>query len=199
MIRQATTVCTALVLVAGLATAARADHFDRRGSERIADLAADLARAADDGYQLTRRLAYARHSNDEDLMRDFRALERAVDRFHRATLRARTPFEARREMQEVTDRYYELRGTFGSFHGSVRVREAFHRINAPMEELYRLYTGRDLYRDDPNVRGRRAPGQRGGVLTRRNLDTPEARRGGQDGNGRTRPGERQARPRGRRP
>lgn len=134
------------------ATPAPAEHA-RRPMERIAGLAHELELAAQDAYHLTHE--HGRGYTAHELRRNFEALERAANRFHEQAHHARSPFETERDFRRLADRYYETRRTFRGFHGSTRVRQAFHRINTPMESLYRVYTGRDLYRDDPYVRTHR--------------------------------------------
>lgn len=147
---RAVTVALALAVMATLAPVASAEHVERRQAERLAGLAHDLEEAAHDAYYLTHR--YGHGPVARDLLRDFRSLERAANRFHEEAHYARAPYEARRELHRLAERYYEVRYTFRRFHGSSHVRQAFHRINRPMEVLYRFYTGRDLYRDDPYAR-----------------------------------------------
>lgn len=149
-IYRASTLAIVLVVTATLTPAVWADHLDRRQSERLAGLAYDLEQAAHDAYHVTHEYAYGPVA--WDLMRDFQALERAASRFSEEARYARSPEQARRELDRLADRYYEARRTFRGFHGSTHVRQAFHRINRPMEILYRSYTGRDLYRDDPYIR-----------------------------------------------
>jgi|GEM_PF-3876708 len=138
------------VVTANLTPAAWAEHLDQRQTERLAGLAYELEQAAHDAYHLTHEYAYGPIARD--LMRDFQALERAASQFSEEARYARSPQQATRELHRLAERYYEARLTFRGFHGSTHVRQAFHRINRPMEILYRSYTGRDLYRDDPYVR-----------------------------------------------
>lgn len=138
-----------------LAPAAQAEHVERRQAERLAYLAHELEVAARDAAYLVHERGYGRHGHTaHKLNQDFKALERAAHRFYEQAHYARSPYEARRSFRRLANLYYEARLTFRGFHGSTRVRQAFHRINTPMETLYRFYTGRNLYRDDPYARAR---------------------------------------------
>lgn len=159
---------------------AQAEH-ERRQMERVAELAHELELAAYDASHLTRQ--YGHGYTAHELTQDFEALERAANRFHQQAHDARSPFETERSFRRLASSYYETRRTFRGFHGNTRVRQAFHRINTPMESLYRFYTGRDLYRDDPYVRTHRHvtprdPGRnRGRDPGHRGLDDRRIRRG----------------------
>lgn len=132
---------------------ASADHergdlrYRGASQDRYADLAYQLDAAAYNAYRLSDR-------------RSSRDLDAAFERFNDATDRYLDTVNSRRaganevdrSFALVTRRYYELRGEFSHYHGGRDLRSAFHRINTPMERLYRAHTGRDLYRDDPNVR-----------------------------------------------
>lgn len=172
---------TALILVGMIwstASTAWAEH-DRRQTERIAHLAHRLERSSHEAHHLTHELGYGRTANE--LTQDFEALERAARRFHERVQIARSPFEVERGFRRLADRYYETRRTFRGFHGSVRIRQAFHRINEPMEGLYLIYTGRNLYRDDPYVTAHRRVTPRG--HDRRGVHKPGRRLGGREDHG----------------
>jgi hypothetical protein len=146
-------ILAALLAVTVLAPAASAEHerrYDRsRDREHVARLAHDLENASHDAY----RLAARRGRGDHQLDAAFARMRDAAAQFHRTVESGR--YDARdtdRAFDLVADRYYRLRGEFGQYHGPRDLRTAFHRINEPMERLYRTYTGRDLYRDDPYAR-----------------------------------------------
>ncbi len=148
----------ATLLVAAAAPAATAQPLRVvRGvsANQVAQLAFRLEDATRYGSDVADRTSYGRYGGDEAVVDAFYRLEDAArvfaDRVDRGNLRGNRDDRA---FRDVVARYYELRGEFRSFHGPIRVREAFHGINDPMERLYRIYTGRDLYRDDPNVRRR---------------------------------------------
>lgn len=154
-----------LLALALLAPAAAADHergdYDRgydRGYDRVhgqvARLAYELDDAADHAAHLSRR-SHGYHAVDAAFAR----LSDAAYDF-RYAVESGDAYRSERAFERVAARYYDLRGEFRHFHGPDHVRAAFHRINTPMEDLYRIYTGRDLYRDDPHARHRverRAP------------------------------------------
>jgi hypothetical protein len=146
-------ILAALLVAIVLAPAASAEHerrYDRsRDREQVARLAHDLEDASDDAYRLSAR----RGRGDRQLDAAFARMRDAAAQFHRTVESGR--YDARdtdRAFALVADRYYQLRGEFRDYHGSRDLRSAFHRINEPMERLYRTYTGRDLYRDDPYAR-----------------------------------------------
>ena len=128
-----------------------------RGDSRAYSLARELEdaarHAADVADRRTRR-------DDRGITESFFRFEEAARQFSRAA--DRNGNAGRGEFDRVAARYYELRGAFSRYHGPQDVRAAFHRINRPMEELYRMYTGRDLYRDDPNRGGNARYGQQRG-------------------------------------
>jgi len=137
-------IALAVLLSFLIALTVLADHESRARYDDVSGLAAQLDDAAYDAYLLSER-------------RSFASLDEAFNRFAEATQRFRESarYDSRaagRDFQHLARDYYELRGEFRYYDGPGDLRRAFHRINAPMERLYRNYTGRDLYRDDPNVR-----------------------------------------------
>ncbi|HEX2254795.1 MAG TPA: hypothetical protein VHQ65_16140 [Thermoanaerobaculia bacterium] len=122
------------------------DRYDRsRGDSRVVALAREL----EDASRHAASVAERRNRREERAVTDsFFRFEEAARRFARSV--DRNGNGARGEFDRLAARYYELRRDFSRYHGPQDVRAAFHRINAPMEEIYRTYTGRDLYRDDPH-------------------------------------------------
>lgn len=148
-------ILAALLVVTLLAPAASAEHerrYDRsRDRDDVARLAHDLEDASRYGHRLSTRRG---RGHDRQLDAAFARLSDAAAHFHR-TVESRR-YDARatdRAFEAVADRYYRLRGELRHYHGPRDLRAAFHRVNEPMERLYRLYYGRDLYRDDPYARG----------------------------------------------
>jgi hypothetical protein len=135
-------------LAALLAVPAQARHDDPRDLVRFA---ADLERAADDAGRLADRVNH--RSGPEAAVTDgFYELADAARRYQQVARRG----DSTGAFDAMVNRYWDLRADFRHYHGPDSVRRAFHRVNAPMEDLYYGYTGRDLYRDDPGVRGRQA-------------------------------------------
>jgi len=189
-------VLLATVFAVAAAPLARADHRRRFDGEDVALLAHRLDDSAFHAYRLSSR----QEPRYRQVNAAFARLSEAADDFHRVVESGRyDAYRAERAFDLLADRYYELRGEFRNFHGSSRVRAAFHDINEPMERLYWTYTGRDLYRDDPNVRhgwgsgGVRDPhrGDRGGPRYDDRYDGRYDDRydgGARGGAGHTRPG-----------
>lgn len=144
---NALTFATLLLLVVS-APVASAEHQRRFDPGHVARLAHQLDDAAYHADRLSRFRSPGYHAVDAAFAR----LSDAASEFHRVIESGDDPYRAERAFERVAARYYDLRGEFRHFHGPDPVRAAFHRINTPMEDLYRIYTGRDLYRDDPHAR-----------------------------------------------
>lgn len=137
------------VLAALLAVPAQAQRGHSRDLPRFA---AELERAAHDAGRLSDRVSH--RSGPEAAVTDgFYELADAARRYQRA---ASSRGDATAAFDAMVNRYWDLRADFRQYHGPDSVRRAFHQVNTPMEDLYYAYTGRDLYRDDPGVRGRQA-------------------------------------------
>jgi hypothetical protein len=175
------------LLLTALAPTADAAVRQRLDPRTVDDLARRLDDAAYDAHRLSTRRSYG--YDDRYLDAAFARLLDAAESFHRATGSRRFDTNAsRRSFDNLAARYYELRGEMRYYHGPRDVRVAFHRFYEPMERLYRIYTGRDLYRDDPNLR---IAGQRGARGHQGSWDGDDdrhgdARRGDDRGAGRTR-------------
>lgn len=138
-----------LLLLTALAPDASAQYQRRydRGNQ-VAHLAHELDDAAYQADQLSRHQSPGYHAVDAAFAR----LSQAANDFHRVVETGRDAYGAERAFDRVAERYYDLRWELRVFHGPDYVRAAYHRINAPMEVLYRHYRGRDLYRDYERLR-----------------------------------------------
>lgn len=119
-------------------------------SRDLVRFAAELERTAYDAGRLSDRVNH--RSGPEAAVTDgFYELADAARRYQQT---AHSRGGATRAFDAMVNRYWDLRADFRHYHGPASVRQAFHRVNTPMEDLYYAYTGRDLYRDDPGARGR---------------------------------------------